>query len=368
MAGAARAVLAIDEANGDAVSFLKMAEANGVSGAAAAQTPAPQQPANQAPAVPASFVAGRYAVRRFLGEGGRKRVYLAHDSRLDREVAFCAIRTDGLDLVGHERVRREAQAMGRLGGHPNLVPIYDIGDDNGAPYIVEEFMGGGDVAGLLEKAADQRLPVERTLAVAKDVCRGLAFIHSGGLVHRDLKPANVFLAADGTAKIGDFGLAVALDRSRLTQHGLMLGTVAYMPPEQALGGESTPKADLYSLGAMLYEMVTGKPPFVGDDPTAVISQHINTPPVAPSWVTEFCPHRSRRSSSASWRRTPASGRGALSKYWPPSSRSTQHTSQPAIPSPMPWTASRGACLWDARRNWSGCAPPSTRRSPAAAGW
>ena len=286
----ARSVLAADPDNADGHEYLAMAE-RGLAGAVHAQE-APTPPAgaaSTAPVLPASFVAGRYAVRRFLGEGGRKRVYLAHDSRLDREVAFCAIRTDGLDLVGHERVRREAQAMGRLGGHPNLVPIYDIGDDNDAPYIVEEFMGGGDVAGLLEKAEDQRLPVERTLAVAKDVCRGLAFIHSGGLVHRDLKPANVFLAADGTAKIGDFGLAVALDRSRLTQHGLMLGTVAYMPPEQALGGESTPKADLYSLGAMLYEMVTGRPPFVGDDPTAVISQHINTPPVAPSWVTEFCP-------------------------------------------------------------------------------
>jgi eukaryotic-like serine/threonine-protein kinase len=291
----ASAVLAIDPENEDAKAFLQMVDgARAASGRPVAQVPA-HETASQAPhttpapALPASFVAGRYAVRRFLGEGGRKRVYLAHDSRLDREVAFCAIRMDGLDLVGHERVRREAQAMGRLGGHPNLVPIYDIGDDGGTPFIVEEFMGGGDVAGLLEKADDHRLPVERTLAIAKDVCGGLAFIHGGGLVHRDLKPANVFLAADGTAKIGDFGLAVALDRSRLTQHGMMLGTVAYMPPEQALGGESTPKADLYSLGAMLYEMVTGKPPFVGDDPTTVISQHINTPPVAPSWVTEHCP-------------------------------------------------------------------------------
>jgi class 3 adenylate cyclase len=122
-----------------------------------------------------------------------------------------------------------------------------------------------------------------------DVCRGLAFIHERGVVHRDLKPQNVFLGSDGKARIGDFGLALAPERSRITQYGMMLGTVAYMPPEQALGGDVTGRSDLYSLGAMLYEMVTGRTPFVGDDPTAVISQHVNTPPVAPSWLTEHCP-------------------------------------------------------------------------------
>ena len=284
----ARAVLAIDEANEDAVAFLKMAEANGVSGGPALQEPSPP-PVAPAPSLPASFASGRYAVRRFLGEGGRKRVYLAHDSRLDREVAFCVIRAEGLDPTGRQRVLREAQSVARLGQHPNLVTVHDIGEDNGNPYIVQEYMGGGDVSGLIGQAEEHRLPVERTLAIAKDVCRGLSFIHAGGMVHRDLKPANVFLSTDGAARIGDFGLAVALDRSRITQYGLMLGTVSYMPPEQALGGESTLKADLYSLGAMLYEMVTGRPPFLGDDPTAVISQHINTPPVAPSWVTEHCP-------------------------------------------------------------------------------
>ncbi|MGI8926622.1 MAG: protein kinase domain-containing protein, partial [Tepidiformaceae bacterium] len=192
------------------------------------------------------------------------------------------------------------QSMARL-AHPNLVVIHDIGEDSGNPFIVQEFMDGGDVASLLASSppspaksgqagrGDEGIAVARTLAIAKDVCRGLAFIHERGVVHRDLKPANVFIASDGTAKIGDFGLAVALDRSRITQYGMMLGTVAYMPPEQALGGDVTGRSDLYSLGAMLYEMVTGRPPFVGDDPTAVISQHINTPPVGPSWLTEHCP-------------------------------------------------------------------------------
>ncbi len=228
---------------------------------------------------------------RLLGEGGRKRVYLAHDERLARDVAFALVRTEGLDAVSRERMLREAQHMGRIGSHPNLVAVHDTGEEDGSPYIVQEFMSGGDLAaGLKPPAAGVGAhDVAKVLAVAKDVCRGLAHIHREGVVHRDLKPANVFLAADGTAKVGDFGLAVAGDTSRLTQHGTLVGTVAYMPPEQALGAEVTPKSDLYALGSMLYELITGKPPFTGDDPTAVISQHINTPPVAPSWHTEDCP-------------------------------------------------------------------------------
>ncbi|MCH8909387.1 MAG: AAA family ATPase, partial [Chloroflexi bacterium] len=115
------------------------------------------------------------------------------------------------------------------------------------------------------------------------------FAHSKGIIHRDLKPGNIWLDEDGAAKIGDFGLAIATDRSRLTQEKMMVGTVSYMPPEQATGGEITPKADLYSLGAMLYEMVTGRPPFVGDDDIAIIGQHINTPPVAPIWHNKSLP-------------------------------------------------------------------------------
>ncbi len=248
------------------------------SGAAAGHTHAP------APALPASFAGGRYVVKGFLGEGGRKKVYLAHDTKLDRDVAVAIIKTEGLDEAGLSRVQREAQAMGRLGDHPNIVTIHDVGDDAGQPYIVSQYMSGGAVDGL-----GLPLPAERTLDIAKGVCRGLAHAHTHNVIHRDLKPGNVWLAGDGTAKIGDFGLAVALEQSRLTMQGMLVGTVAYMPPEQALGNEITPRADLYSLGCMLYEMVTGRPPFVSDNATAVISQHINTRPVAPSWHTESCP-------------------------------------------------------------------------------
>ena len=143
----------------------------------------------------------------------------------------------------------------------------------------------------MEDAPDHRLPLEQAISMAVETCRGLEFAHSRGIVHRDLKPGNVWLTSDGVAKIGDFGLAVALDRSRLTTEGMMVGTVSYMPPEQAMGGGVTPQSDLYSLGAMLYEMVTGRPPFLGDDSVAIIGQHINTPPVSPTWHNDQCPRQ-----------------------------------------------------------------------------
>ena len=245
--------------------------------------PAPQPPPTAVSPAPTSFAAGRYQVKRFLGEGGKKKVYLAHDTLLDRDVAFALIKTEGLDEVARTRITREAQAMGRLGSHPHIVTVFDLGEHEGQPYMVTELMGGGDVEGLIEKAPDHRLAIEKVIDIALCVCRGLEFAHTRGIIHRDVKPGNVWLTAEGIAKVGDFGLAVAVDRSRLTQTGMMVGTFHYMPPEQALGGEMTPRADLYSLGAMLYEMVTGRPPFVGDEPVAIIGQHINTPPVSPSW-------------------------------------------------------------------------------------
>jgi tetratricopeptide (TPR) repeat protein len=232
---------------------------------------------------PTSFANGRYQVKKFLGEGGKKKVYLVHDTLLDRDVAFALIKTEKLDDATRTRVNREARAMGRLGDHPNIVAIYDMGEHEGQPYIVIPVMPGGDVEGLIEKATEHRLPIDKAIDIVKAVCRGLEFAHSKGIIHRDIKPGNIWLGADGTAKIGDFGLALAVDLSRLTQAGMMVGTVTYMPPEQAMGGKVTAKVDLYSLGAMLYEMVTGRPPFVGDDSIAIIGQHINTPPVSPTW-------------------------------------------------------------------------------------
>jgi class 3 adenylate cyclase len=228
-------------------------------------------------------------VKGFLGEGGRKRVYLAHDAKLDRDVAFAMIKTEGLDADGLARVKREAQAMGRLGDHPNIVTVFDTDQEGAEPYIVSQYMAGGDLAVVLQQREDHRLPIAAAVRIAEQVCSGLEHAHARGIVHRDLKPGNIWFDNPGVAKIGDFGLAVALDRSRLTMAGMMVGTASYMPPEQAMGGETTPASDLYALGCVLYEMVTGRPPFVGDDTVAVISQHVNTAPVAPTWHNSECP-------------------------------------------------------------------------------
>jgi serine/threonine-protein kinase len=142
-------------------------------------------------------------------------------------------------------------------------------------------------AAVLSKTDEHRLPYH-ALEIGDQVCSGLEHAHARGIVHRDLKPGNIWFDDSGAAKIGDFGLAVALDRSRLTMAGMMVGTASYMPPEQAMGGDTTYASDLYALGCVLYEMITGRPPFVGDD-TAVISQHVNTAPVAPTWHNSECP-------------------------------------------------------------------------------
>jgi len=234
----AQAVLAMDPENSDGLAFLATAER-------ALGTPAPA-PTSQAPtsapttaplampAHPTSFANGRYQVKRFLGEGGKKKVYLAHDGILDRDVALAVIKSEGLDETSRPRITREAQAMGRLGDHPNILQIHDLGEENGQPYLVLPLMTGGAVEGLIEKAPDNRIGLEQSIDIAKQVCRGLEFAHSKGVVHRDLKPGNIWLTEDGTAKIGDFGLAVVLDRSRITGEGMMVGTVSYMPPEQAI--------------------------------------------------------------------------------------------------------------------------------------
>src|SRR5437764_5115323 len=232
---------------------------------------------------PAEIAGGRYVVQDYLGEGARKRVYRAHDTSLDRDVAIALVKTEGLDDAARERVRAEAQAMARLGDHPAIVTVHDIGEENGEPYIVSQYMAGGSLERMLDQAPDRRLPATEAIRIADCVSSALEHAHGKGVIHRDLKPANVWLTEDRTAKLGDFGLAFSLERSRMTRTGTIVGTVAYMSPEQALGRRPGASSDLYSLGAVLYEMLTGRPPFAGDSAVSVISQHTSADPVAPTW-------------------------------------------------------------------------------------
>ncbi len=231
----------------------------------------------------AELIDNRYRIESFLGRGGRKRVYRAADLESPgRTVAVAVFDTEGIGEAALARSRREAQAMSKLGEHPHIVTVLDTGEDGGTPYVVSEYVGGGDLAGVLEACAGRRLEIERAIAIAIDVCRALEHAHSRGVVHRDLKPANVWLGDDDTARLGDFGLATTDRRSRAAVEGMLVGTVAYLPPEQALGRAADARSDLYSLGAMFYELLTGEPPFPGDDAVAIIGQHLSTPPVAPS--------------------------------------------------------------------------------------
>ncbi|MHB8574033.1 MAG: serine/threonine-protein kinase, partial [Dehalococcoidia bacterium] len=287
-------VLTLDAENGDAPTLQGVAERRlreespagaAATGATVSDAPVPQPPLP----LPETFSNGRYHVASLLGEGGKKLVYRAHDTLLNRDVAFALIKTDGLDAAGRARVQREAQALGQLSAHPNIVSVFDLGEEQGQPFIVTELLAGGDLQRLIADAPDHKLPLPRLLAIADAIGKALAFAHGKGVIHRDLKPGNVWLAEDGTPKLGDFGLAMALGDARITRAGMMVGTALYMAPEQATGGEVTPKSDLYSFGCLLYELVTGRPPFVGDESVAIIGQHLSTSPVAPTWQRPDCP-------------------------------------------------------------------------------
>ena len=238
---------------------------------------------------PTSVAAGRYVIGHLVGEGARKRVFAATDTRLGRDVAVAVVKMEGLDDAGRKRIEREARAMALLGDHPHIVTVHDVGEEADAPYIVSQLMSGGSLADLLAKAPDHRLSVEESLRMGIQVGRALAHAHSHSVVHRDLKPANIWLDANGTILLGDFGLAATTDHSRLTAEGLVVGTVAYLAPEQAVGRTADARSDLYSFGAVLYELLCGRPPFLGDDAVAVISQHLNTAPVAPAWHNASVP-------------------------------------------------------------------------------
>ncbi len=237
---------------------------------------------NERPAFPRFLAAGRYRLQRLLGEGTSKRVYLAHDTLLNREVALALFKAECLTSTGRKRIQREARALGQLGQHAHIVTLYDAGEDAGQPYLVSQYIAGGSLAELLSHSPGQRLPLARALTLALQLCQALEAAHTCGIIHRDVKPSNVWLTTDGQVQLGDFGLAASLDQSRVSVEGMLIGTAAYLPPEHLQGQKLDARGDLYSLGALLYEMLSGRPPFVGDNFVSLIAQHLNSTPVAPS--------------------------------------------------------------------------------------
>ena len=177
------------------------------------------------------------------------------------------------------RFRREAQAVARL-NHPGVVSVYDTGSDDGVHYIVMEYVPGRTLAQVLEQ--EGRLQPERAAEIARSVAQALAFAHSAGIIHRDVKPGNIMLGSSGGVKVMDFGIARALSSQTLTQTATVLGTASYLSPEQAQGEALDARSDIYSLGVVLYEMLTGRPPFSGDTPVAVAYKHVREDPVLPS--------------------------------------------------------------------------------------
>ncbi|HZB85456.1 MAG TPA: serine/threonine-protein kinase [Gaiellaceae bacterium] len=205
-----------------------------------------------------ALAGGRYRVERELGHGGMSTVFLAHDEELDRPVAVKVLAAHLASQPGlYERFVREARMAAKL-SHPNVVQVFDAGEEDDRPYIVMEYVPGRTVADELSSSG--KLEVARVVDLALQVCGGLELAHSSGLVHRDVKPQNLLVRDDGTVKIADFGIARAVEATNLTQIGSILGTAAYLSPEQAEGETVTAAADIYSLGVVLYELLTGRTP------------------------------------------------------------------------------------------------------------
>jgi serine/threonine-protein kinase len=233
------------------------------------------------------LVGGRYELGQLIGYGGMAEVHRGRDTRLDREVAIKVLRSDlARDPAFQHRFRREAQSAAGL-NHPSIVAVYDTGEDvsgdgTPVPYIVMEFVTGRTLRDVLK--AEGRLPARRALEIVADVCAALDFSHRNGIVHRDIKPANVMITDAGAVKVMDFGIARALadTQATQTQTANVIGTAQYLSPEQARGETVDARSDVYSTGCLLYELVTGTPPFQGDSPVAVAYQHVRENAMAPS--------------------------------------------------------------------------------------
>ena len=235
------------------------------------------------------LLGGRYSLGETIGIGGMAEVFRGTDVRLGRDVAIKVLRADlARDPSFQGRFRREAQSAASLNA-PCIVSVYDTGEDHGVPYIVMEYVEGRTLRDVLQ--TEGRLLPQRALEVVADICTALDVAHAAGIVHRDIKPANVMLTPRGEVKVMDFGIARAIadTSSTMTQTAAVVGTAAYLSPEQARGEHVDARSDIYSTGCLLYELVTGTPPFTGDSPVAVAYQHVREDPTPPSAYDDSMP-------------------------------------------------------------------------------
>jgi eukaryotic-like serine/threonine-protein kinase len=230
-------------------------------------------------------IAERYELEGPLGHGAMATVDLARDVELDRPVALKRLAENlARDAELRARFLREARLAARL-AHPNVVRVYDVGEDDGRPFIAMEYVDGETLADLLARRGE--LPPGEAAALGVQICRALEAAHAAGLVHRDVKPHNLLLRKDGQLKLGDFGIAFGLGGTRLTTAGTVLGTAAYLAPEQARGEDVTAAADLYGLGAVLYELLTGRPPRTPSSVSELAAPtEILAPPGAPRAISD----------------------------------------------------------------------------------
>ncbi|MFY9929635.1 MAG: protein kinase, partial [Streptosporangiaceae bacterium] len=246
---------------------------------------------------------GRYAVSARIAHGGMATVYLAMDTRLDREVALKVMHAElARDEDFVRRFIGEAKSVARL-SHQNVVAVFDQGSDGPFLYLAMEYVPGRTLKELLRDSG--RFPPATTLEIMSGVLDGLAAAHRSGIVHRDVKPENVLVTADGRLKVADFGLARALTAAGHTRTGLLIGTVAYVPPEQVEGGATGPRGDVYSAGVMFFELLTGRQPFTGDTALSVAYQHVNSDVPAPSSLVPGIPPMVDQLVLAATRRDPA---------------------------------------------------------------
>ncbi|GAA1150332.1 hypothetical protein GCM10009630_55840 [Kribbella jejuensis] len=224
------------------------------------------------------LLAERYRITEILGHGGMGEVYRGCDELLGRPVAVKLLRPDVRDPLAAARFRREARAAAGV-KNPHVVAVYDFGQSDGEYFLVMELMAGRTVT--RELALNGPLDPERAVDIVQQVAAGLAAAHEHDIVHRDIKPDNLLIDVDGSVKVADFGIARSAMEPETRTPGRILGTSHYVAPERALGHPATAASDVYALGCVLYQLLTGHPPFTGADPTAILSQHVHTAPVVP---------------------------------------------------------------------------------------